>query len=185
MWQLKAEKKHCTEVTEVQPTMSAFKHRIILIFFFQIAFSNDQKTSTSTSYPSVLILTSQLSARDSASLTAVWSSYKISESMEKNNHSEALDWFFGEAFVGQYADWKCVWQIKPQGLKFFNFVVLTHVVHMEAPTYTALKDNCYWYVTTVIDAAAMAAELSLQTCLLTIYACISRMQKGSDVKSQV
>jgi hypothetical protein len=139
-----------TEVTEVQTT-SAFKHRIILIILFQIAF-NDQKPTKSTSYPPVLIPTPQLSARDSASLAAVRSSYKISESMEKNDRPEALDRFFGEAFVGRYADWKCVRQIKPQGLKFFDFVVLAHVVHMEAPTYTALKDNCYWYVTTVIDA---------------------------------
>ena len=33
--------------------------------------------------------------------------------------------------------------------------------------------------------AAMAAGLSLQTCLLTIYICISRIQKGRDVKRQV
>jgi hypothetical protein len=72
--------------------------------------------------------------------------------MEKNDHPEALDRILGDAFVGRYADWKCVRQIKPRNLKFFDFVFLAHVVHMEAPTYTALKDNCYWYVTTVIDA---------------------------------
>jgi len=60
--------------------------------------------------------------------------------MEKNDR-EALDRFLGEAFVGRFEDWKCVRQFKPRGLKFFDFVVLAHVVHVEAPIYTALKDG--------------------------------------------
>ena len=42
--------------------------------------------------------------------------------------------------------------IKPRGLKFFQLILLAHVVHMEAPIYMSLQDNCYWFVTTVIDA---------------------------------
>ena len=72
--------------------------------------------------------------------------------MNKNSHTEALDRILGEAFVARFDNWKCVRQFKPRGLKFFDFIFLAHTVHLEAPTYTALKDNCYWYVTTVLDA---------------------------------
>ena len=72
--------------------------------------------------------------------------------MEKTSHPKALDRFRGKAFVEQYASWKCVRQIKPRGIKFFQLIFLAHVVHLEAPIYTSLQDNCYWFVTTVIDS---------------------------------
>lgn len=98
-----------------------------------------------------LLPTPRLSVGDSTSLAVVQGSHKISESLEKQDYP-ALDRFLGEICVERYSTWQCVRQIHPRGLNFFNLVLLAHVVHMSAPNYTSLKDNCFWYLTTIFDA---------------------------------
>jgi len=97
---------------------------------------------------------------DSATVALVQTSHMLSESLEKTEPHEAVDRFLGEAFVERYADWVCVRQIKPRGLKLFQLVVLARVVHMHAPTYTPLRDNCFWFVGTVLDGVeALGVDL--------------------------
>ena len=84
-------------------------------------------------------------------MAIVQGSHKISESLEKQDYP-TTDQFMGEAFVDCYASWQCIQQIKPRGLTFFQLVLLAHVVHMLAPNYMSLKDNCYWYLNMVFDA---------------------------------
>jgi hypothetical protein len=95
-----------------------------------------------------------LSLADTASLASVEYAHSLSESLNKGDHLKPLDRFLGEFYVSQerYASARCVRQLKPRGLKLFQLIILAHVVSMEGSDYTRLKNNCYWYVTTVFDA---------------------------------
>ena len=87
-------------------------------------------------------------------MATVKAAHAVSESLDKLDCPTALDQFLREAFVDspQYTSARCVRQLKSKNLKLFELVLLAHVVHMEAPTYTCLKHNCYWYITTFFDA---------------------------------
>jgi hypothetical protein len=76
----------------------------------------------------------------------------VSESVLKTKATEAEDRLRGDSFVKRYQKWTCVRQIRPRNLKLFDLILLAHATHMEAPFYTPLKDNCYWYVATIFDA---------------------------------
>ena len=103
-------------------------------------------------YPPVAIESPPVSLADNATSTIIQSSDTISESVLKNNRTDASDRFRGQSVVHRYKDWACVRQFRPRGLKFFDLILLAHVVHLESPSYTPLKSNCYWYVATILDA---------------------------------
>jgi len=95
----------------------------------------------------------KLSVSDSATLAATKAAHSASESMDKNDKREALDRFLGESYVDdqRYLSGRYVKQIKPKSLNLFELVVLAHVVHREGPKYTRLKNNCFWFTTTLFD----------------------------------
>jgi len=114
----------------------------------------------STFYPpklpvsdSASLASPKLSVSDSASLAATRVAHATSESLNKLDKREASDRFLGESYVDdkRYASGRYVKQIKPNCLKFFELVILAHVVHREGPKYSRLGNNCFWFATTLFD----------------------------------
>ena len=120
---------------------------------------------TSTYYPPVSTPSPQLSAFDGATLNATKIAYSLSESCDKSDFGTASDRFLGEYYVDQrrYASGRCVWQLKPGDLNFFQAVLLAHVMHEAAPTYSRLKYNCFWLATTFFDCLIELFGVDLST----------------------
>lgn len=95
----------------------------------------------------------ELSVSNSTTLATAKVAHATSESLDKLDKHEASDRFLGEFYVDnlQYASGRYVKQLKPNCLKFFKLIILAHVVHREGPKYSCLKNNCFWFATTLFD----------------------------------
>ena len=56
-----------------------------------------------------------------------------------------------------------VWNLMVRGLCLFQLVVLTHVVHKIAPTYTLFESQCYWYANVIFEVILLLFPLKLRT----------------------
>jgi hypothetical protein len=89
----------------------------------------------------------------SASQAVGASSEAISESFDKDK-VPANDRFLGESFATSH-QWngRNVQFFKPNNLNLFELALLAHVVHEQYPTYSMLRNHCYFYASLVYDAA--------------------------------
>jgi hypothetical protein len=89
---------------------------------------------------------------DTITVSTTKSAQMTSDSLDKNKVL-ALDWIRGESTTlsHRFSVGKNIWQIKPKNLKFFEFMILSHVLHEFVPNYSCTKWNCYWFATMLID----------------------------------
>jgi len=94
-------------------------------------------------------------------LSATKASQAVSDSLDKGGKTDAFNRVSGESYIlqPQYGRGQNVWQIKPNNLKFFEFLVLTKVMHDFAPIYSRLDRNCFWFGSMVINAIIKIFEL--------------------------
>ena len=133
-------------------TWSARDHKKFPIF--KIFISLDLSRGKGHSHPILMCLRSpKLSVSDSATLATTKVAYAISESLNKLDKCKASDWFLGESYVDNkwYASGWYMKQLKSNCLKFFKLVILTHVVHREGSKHLRLKNNCFWFATTLFN----------------------------------
>ena len=90
-----------------------------------------------------------LSIGDKATLSCIQTADFMSDSLEMDKSISdltAVDRFLGQnslnlsRYQGQIVD-----HFKPHELSLFNFVLLSHVVHVMHPTYTILNHQCFFY----------------------------------------
>jgi len=54
---------------------------------------------------------------------------------------------------------QCIKRFEPQGLPFFDLVVLADVVHEQAPIYCLFQRHCYWFANVIFMAIVMLYTL--------------------------
>ena len=67
---------------------------------------------------------------------------------------------------------KCINKVRPLDLSLFKLGILVNVIHQEAPTYSVLNNQCYWFVGIIIEIIvllygdglkAVSSEFPMQT----------------------
>lgn len=113
--------------------------------------SVEEGFSSSSSLPSDAF--DQLPIGDKATLSLIHTSDLMSDSLETSEPFLAVDRFLGQnhftfsRFHGQIMGY-----FKPRQLTLLNLVVLAHVVHALHPTYTLLREQCFFYARLVYVA---------------------------------
>jgi hypothetical protein len=112
--------------------------------------SVEEGSSSSSSPP---FSSDQLPIGDQATLSLIYSSDLMSDSLETSAPFLAVDRFLGQnhfsfsQFHGQIMGY-----FKPRQLSLLNLVVLAQVVHAQHPTYTLLREQCFFYARLVYVA---------------------------------
>ena len=116
----------------------------------------EEGTSFSFS-PTASVASESLSITDSITVSvseaADSASDAVADSLDQTR-TPALDRFLGHNFAQspRYSGTK-LQSFKPKSLKFFEFVVLTFVVHRRFPHYTKLRKNCIFYASLIYASA--------------------------------
>ena len=87
-----------------------------------------------------------LSIADKLSLYLTETADLVSDSLNISEELPAYDRFLGENFV-RLPKWEghIIQSLKPVNLSLFDLVILAHVTHETFPTYSYLKEQCYFF----------------------------------------
>jgi hypothetical protein len=97
-----------------------------------------------------------LSIADKSTLSLTETASLVSDSLDISDNSPAFDRFLGENHV-KAPRWKgeMVRDIQPLNLTLFELVVLSHVANQLHPTYSILKEQCFFFAALIFTAVDM------------------------------
>lgn len=97
-----------------------------------------------------------LSIADKSTLSLTETASLMSDSLDISDNSVAFDRFLGENHVNQQR-WQAetIRNIKPKNFTLFQLAVLSHAAHELHPTYSLLKEQCFFYAGIIFAAVHM------------------------------
>ena len=111
--------------------------------------------------PGSSITSDPLSMADKVSLSLTETADLISDSLNISDNSPAFDRFLGQNHVNS-PRWQGqkIQSMIIYNLTLFDFVILAHVIHELYPTYSILKEQCYFYAGLVYSSVRAQWEVS-------------------------
>ena len=112
--------------------------------------SPSPSTSSASLLPRLQSYASQYKLREKFSLSSTRAAHTSSASL----NCVAEDHILGRGMrVGEIG--RVARQIKPTNLSLFELGILADVIHDEAPVYSLLQNQCYWFAGTLCDAVVL------------------------------